>query len=116
MDSTKNGGSRWLDTKINLQNLVSAIIGAAVVASVAWFALVGRVQALEQKDSEHERHFSRVEADIRMQREETSQQFRTVTNDMKDQIGGIGNDVKEIRRYLMDNAAGNRPEIRRWAK
>lgn len=105
MDADKTGRRRWLDTTINLQNLFSAVLGAAVVVVLAWFALVGRVQALEAKDIEHDARFGRVDGDMRQQRQ-----------DVKEQLNGIGEDVKEIRRYLMDNAAGARPDIRRWAK
>ncbi|SPA25861.1 conserved exported hypothetical protein [Cupriavidus taiwanensis] len=105
MDADKTGRRRWLDTTINLQNLFSAVLGAAVVVVLAWFALVGRVQALEAKDIEHDARFNRVDGDMRQQRQ-----------DVKEQLNGIGEDVKEIRRYLMDNAAGARPDIRRWAK
>lgn len=105
MDADKGGRRRWIDTTINMQNLFSAVLGAAVVVVLAWFALVGRVQALEAKDIEHDARFGRVDGDMRQQRQ-----------DVKEQLNGIGEDVKEIRRYLMDNAAGSRPDIRRWAK
>lgn len=96
---------RWIDTKINVQSLVSAAIGAAVMATAGWFALVGRVQALEQTDREHERHFASIEANIRQQRDDTTQK-----------LNDIGGDVKDIRRYLMDNAAGARADFKRWTK
>lgn len=97
--------ARWLDTKINLQTVVSAMIGAAMMATAGWFALVGRVQALEQTDREHERHFVTIEANIRQQRDDTTAK-----------LNDIGGDVKDIRRYLMDNAAGARPDFKRWTK
>ena len=96
---------RWLDTKINLQTVVSAMIGAAMMATAGWFALVGRVQALEQTDREHERHFVTIEANIRQPRDDTTAK-----------LNDIGGDVKDIRRYLMDNAAGARPDFKRWTK
>lgn len=104
MDAQTNR-PRWIDTKINVQSLVSAAIGAAVMATAGWFALVGRVQALEQTDREHERHFASIEANIRQQRDDTTQK-----------LNDIGGDVKDIRRYLMDNAAGARPDFKRWTK
>lgn len=96
---------KWLDTTINLQTLIGGVLGAAIALTFAWFGLVGRVQALESKDLEHEARFVRVEGDMRQQRQ-----------DVKEQLNGIGEDVKEIRRYLMTNAAGERPDTRRWAK
>lgn len=98
-------GPRWIETKVNLQSLISAIIGAGCVAALAWFALVGRVQALEQKSGETDRHFTRVESDLRQQRDDTQAQLRD-----------IGGDVKDIRRYLMENAAGARADFKRWTK
>lgn len=97
--------TRWFDTKINLQTVVSAMIGAAIMATAGWYGLVARVQALEQTDKEHERHFTSIEANIRQQRDDTTQK-----------LNDIGGDVKDIRRYLMDNAAGARPDFKRWTK
>lgn len=90
---------------VNLPTLIGSIAGCALGIVVAWFGLVGRVQALETKDVEHASHFARLEGEMRQQRQ-----------DVKEQLNGIGEDVKEIRRYLMDNAAGARPDIRRWTK
>ncbi|MDE4917786.1 putative iron-regulated membrane protein [Cupriavidus metallidurans] len=105
MEAKENGRRRWIDTTINLQNLFSALIGAAVVVVIAWFALVGRVQALEAKDVEHDARFNRVDSALAQQRQ-----------DVKDQLNAIGQNVEKIRDYLLDNAAGQRPDIRKWAK
>ena len=106
MDDAQTGrGQRWLNTQINLQTLLGSVIGAAIALAIAWFGIVGRVQALEAKDVSHDARFVRIEGDMRQQRQ-----------DVKEQLNGISEDVKEIRRYLMDNAAGARPDIRRWAK
>lgn len=105
MNATSEKGPRWIETKINLQSLFSAVIGAAIMATAGWFALVGRVQALEQTDREHERHFAAIESSIRQQRDDTTQK-----------LNDIGGDVKDIRRYLMDNAASARPDFKRWTK
>ncbi|MDE4918339.1 putative iron-regulated membrane protein [Cupriavidus metallidurans] len=105
MDMKEGGRRRWIDTTINLQSIVSALIGAGVVVVIAWFALVGRVQALEAKDVEHDARFGRMEGDQRQLRQ-----------DVKDQLSAIGQNVEKIRDYLLDNAAGQRPDIRKWAK
>ncbi|CAG9177791.1 hypothetical protein [Cupriavidus pampae] len=107
---------RWIDTTINLQALMGSLIGGGVALTVAYFGIVGRVASLEQKDSEHERHFQRVETDIRQTRDDTSQQMRNISADVKEQLSGVSNDVKDIRRYLMDNAAGARTDIKRWTR
>jgi len=102
---TKRG---WFDFTISLQWLIGAVISAlvgAITGAAIWFGLVGRVQALESRDQDHAAHFARIESDMRQQRA-----------DVKEQLTDIGGDVKEIRRYLMDNAAGARPDIRRWAR
>ena len=99
---------KWLDNTISLQWVIgvvgSAFVGALIGAGI-WFGLVGRVNALESVDKDHAAHFDRIERDIAQQR-----------LDVKEQLNGIGQDVKEIRGYLMDNAAGARPDIRRWSR
>jgi len=98
----------WFDFTISLQWLVGAIVSSlvgAITGAAIWFGLVSRVQALETRDQDHASHFARIESDMRQQRA-----------DVKEQLNDIGGDVKEIRRYLMDNAAGARPDIRRWSK
>lgn len=105
MEQMQSGSPRWLDVKLSLQSILSALIGAAVMATAGWFALVGRVQALERTDREHERHFIAIETNIRQQRDDTTAK-----------LNDIGGDVKDIRRYLMDNAAGARPDLKRWTK
>lgn len=107
---------RWIDPAINLQTLVASVIGGAVSLTIAYYGVIGRVSALEQKDREHDRQFSRVETDLRQQKDETTQQIRAISSDVKEQLNGVSSDVKEIRRYLMDNAAGARPDIRKWSK
>lgn len=100
------------DPTINLQGLLIWIVGAAISAlsaaaatTAVWFALVGRVDKLELKDIEHDKRFLRVESDLNQQRMDT-----------KDQLHAIGQNVEKIRDYLLDNAAGQRPEIKRWTR
>lgn len=103
--TSQQAGSRWFDMKLSLQYILSSVIGASVMAIAGWSGLVGRVQALEQTDREHERHFAAIETNIRQQRDDTTAK-----------LNDIGGDVKDIRRYLMDNAAGARPDFKRWTK
>lgn len=98
----------WFDFTISLQWLIGAVISSligAVTGAAIWFGLVSRVSALESQDREHGAHFARIEESMRQQRA-----------DVKEQLNDIGGDVKEIRKYLMDNAAGARPDIRRWSR
>lgn len=118
-DNTTPGAARkprWIDTTINVQTLVGSFVGGAVALTIAYYGVIERVTKLEQKDGEQERHLTRMESDLRQQRDETNQQIRSISADVKEQLSGVSNDVKEIRRYLMDNAAGARPDIRRWSK
>jgi hypothetical protein len=107
MESTqeKGRGRRWIDMTINIQALVGSLVGAAIVMAAAWFGIVGRVEALEAKDRLHEERFRGVDAALAQQRQ-----------DVKDQLKAIGQNVEKIRDYLLDNAAGQRPDIKRWTR
>ncbi len=107
---TSQGG--FFDVKVNVQSLVMSAIAAAGGAIVMWYSLVGRVQTLEDHDKQHEVHFSQVERALDQQR-----------TDVKEQLRGIGQDVKDTNKKLDDltqqlilNSAGGRPDIRRWAR
>lgn len=99
----------WIDTTINVQTLLGSLIGGGIALSVAYFGFVGRVASLEQKGGEHERRLQRVEPDIWQTRDDTSQQMRNISADVKEQLGGVSNDVKDIRRYLMDTPPARGP-------
>lgn len=105
MDAQQDKARRWLDFTVNVQSLVVSIVIAFATAAGIYFGLVGRVAALEARDIEHAGHFARIESQMQQQRQ-----------DMKEQLNAIGQDVKEIRGYLMDNAAGSRPDMRRWSR
>lgn len=96
---------RWFDFTINVQSLIKWLIGLLIAAIVAWWTLVGRVAALEQHDTEQDARATRIEAAMQQQRTDTAQQLHDISGD-----------VKEIRNYLMNNAAGARPDTRRWSK
>jgi len=94
-----------LDMTVNVQALVVSLVIGACTATGIYFGVVTRVQALELKGIEHDARFNRTDNDIRQQRQ-----------DQKEQLNTIAQDVKEIRGYLLDNAAGSRSDIRRWTK
>lgn len=96
---------RWIDTTINLQAILGSLVGGAVALAFAYFGVVRDVAALKQTDQEHERRFARMEADIKQQRDDNAQQLRDISGD-----------VKDIRRYVMENAGGGRPDLTRWPK
>jgi hypothetical protein len=102
---TKEGGRKRLDFTVNVQSLaVSVVIGVATAVGI-YFGVVSRVQALEIHDNDQNKRFERIESDMRDQR-----------RDVKEQLSAIGSNVEKIRDYLLDNAAGQRPDIRKWAK
>lgn len=101
----ENNRPRWLDLTVNVQSLFKWLIGLLIAAIVAWWTLVGRVAALELHDAEQDARATRIEAAIQQTRTDTAQQLHDISGD-----------VKEIRNYLMNNAAGERPDTRRWAK
>ncbi|WP_342052006.1 MULTISPECIES: hypothetical protein [unclassified Cupriavidus] len=108
MAAPQEGPRKWFDATISLQWLVGAAISAIAAAgatAAVWFSLVGRVQALELKDIDHAAHFARIEENLRQQRQETTEK-----------LNAIGQNVEKIRDYLLDNAAGQRPEIKRWTR
>ena len=106
------GRRRWVDTTINIQQMLIAIIGAVGAAIVMWYTLEGRVSKLEQTDREHERLFSRVESDLRQQRDDVKEQLRNISDDVKN----TNQKLDELTKQLLINSAGNRPDIRRWSK
>jgi len=103
---------RWLDTNINVQTLFFAVVAAAGGAVVMWYTLVGRVSTLEEHDRQQEAHFVQIERSM--------DQNRT---DVKEQLRGIGQDVKDTNKKLDDltqqlimSSAGNRADTKRWAR
>lgn len=96
---------RW---NINWQLVLTAALsagGAAWTVNVSYFQLVARVTAIEAKNVEQDQHMARIErAQVDLK------------NDTAQQLRDIGGDVKEIRNYLLSNAAGQRPEISRWSR
>ena len=77
-----------------------------------WYTLVGRVSTLEEHDRQQEAHFAQIERSV--------DQNRT---DVKEQLRGIGQDVKDTNKKLDDltqqlimSSAGNRADTKRWAR
>ncbi|QWE95665.1 hypothetical protein [Cupriavidus sp. EM10] len=104
------------DPTINLGSVLSGIIGAAGTIIVAWFALAGDVRDLKNKDVSHDSSIARLEAGQDRLRQDTKEQIRDLGNDVREQMRDVSSDVKQIRSYLMDNAAGQRPDIKRWTR
>lgn len=89
---------RWFDTTINLQTILTALLGAAVSLTIAYFAVVQRVALVEQDVS-------------------------TLKTAQKDGITEIKGSVKDtndkidrLTAFLLNSSAGQRPEMQRWSK
>lgn len=116
MDTKDDGRRLRVDTTINLQGVISGVIGAAGTIVAAWFLLAGDVRELKNADKGHDASIARLETDVQRARQEAKDQLREVSADVKDKLNDMGSDVKDIRKMLFDNAAGTRPDIRRWAR
>lgn len=103
--ATPGGARRFLDTTINVQSLMMAMIGAVIAITLAYFTLISRVDRLEAREQGQDDRMSRMEVTQTQQRNETAQQLRDISNDIKD-----------MRNLLMSNAAASRPDIKRWAR
>ncbi|PFH26656.1 MULTISPECIES: hypothetical protein [Burkholderia] len=105
-------GRKAVDMTVNVQSMVFSALAAALGATAMWYSLVGRVQTLEEHDKQQEAHFTQMERALDQQR-----------NDVKEQLRGIGQDVKDtnakldqLTQQIIYSSAGNRPETRRWAR
>lgn len=117
MELEDQGRRRWrIDTTINLQGLLSGAAGAAAAIILAWFALAGDIRDLRNKDVSHDASITRLETDMQRQRQETKDQLRDLSADVKEKLNDVSSDVKDIRKVLFDNAAGARPDMRRWSR
>jgi sensor domain CHASE-containing protein len=112
MSSEAEQKPRWVDTTINVQTLVTGLIGAAVALVVVYIGLIGRVSTLEIHDAEQEKHFDRVERAMDQQRSDINTQLRSISSDVKD----TNVKVDKLNEQLLLNTAGNRPALRGWAK
>jgi TolA-binding protein len=79
--------------------------GTAWAVNASYFELVGRVTAVESKNAEQDQHMTRIEQSQAKLESSTTQQLRDISSDLK-----------EVRNYLLNNAAGQRPDIARWSR
>ena len=104
--------ARWFDTTVNVQTLVTGIIGAGIALVTVYIALLGRVSTLEEHDKQQEAHFTRIESAMQEQRSDMRDQLRDISQSVKDTNAKI--DL--LKDQLMANSAGNRPGIKGWTK
>ncbi|MFW6851812.1 hypothetical protein ACODYM_11005 [Burkholderia gladioli] len=103
--STPQTGRRQFDMTVNVQSLLVSVGGLAVGAAVAWFSLVGRVQALED-------HVKALEGALAQQRSDVKDSLRDLAGAVEKTNGKI--DALTQQLYL--NQAGSRPETKRWSR
>lgn len=104
-DEKMGAARRFLDMTINVQSLVMALIGGVLAVSVAYVGIVSRVDKLEVREQGQDDRMTRIEQTQIQQKNDTNQQLRDISSD-----------VKDVRNLLMNNAAAARPEIKRWAR
>jgi len=96
----------WFDPKISWQTVIAAVLAASSAAGCvnsSYSSAVERITKLEQHDASQDQHFQQIEKTIDQQR-----------GDMKEQLGTIAGDVKDIRKYLMDRQQP--AALGRWTK
>ncbi|VWB70667.1 hypothetical protein BLA6863_03314 [Burkholderia lata] len=101
----QNSTAGWLDWKVNVQTLVTGVLGAAIALTVAYFTLVGRVSKLED-------HVAAIEVAAANQK----QDVREALNEIKASVKDTNSKVDRLNEQLFVSSAGARPETRRWSK
>lgn len=79
--------------------------GSAFAVNQAYFNLSSDVRSIKETNVAQDKRMDRIEKDQADQKNDTTQALRD-----------IGADVSYIRNYLLNNAAGDRVETRRWAR
>ena len=102
---TEQKQKRWLDFTINVQGLVWNVAIVVAAGVTIYFGVIKDVVVLQAQARTYDERFARAEADLRQQRQDTNEK-----------LNAIGQNVEKIRDYLLDNAAGQRPDIKRWTK
>ena len=96
---------RWIDTTINIQTLVTGVIGAGIALTVAYFTLVSRVSLIEQDVA----NLKTAQHDKQVQTENSLTEIKGSVHDTNDKIDKLTN-------FLLQHNADSRPETQRWSK
>ncbi|CAG9193458.1 conserved exported hypothetical protein [Burkholderia gladioli] len=94
----------WSALSVVLAAAISAG-GTAFAVNRSYFDLVSDVRSIKEKNAAQDERMSRIERDQTDQR-----------NNIDEKLRDINADLKEVRNYLMNNAAGSRPDTRRWSR
>lgn len=96
---------RWIDTTINIQTLVTGIIGAGIALTVAYFTLVSRVSLIEQDV-----------ANLKSAQHDKQTQTENSLTEIKGSVHDTNEKIDKLTGFLLQNNAGDRPETKRWAR
>lgn len=102
---SENTRPRWIETKINLQTLITGILGAAVALTVSYFTLVQRVSLIEADVA----NLKTAQHDKQVQTENSLTEIKGSVHDTNEKIDKLTN-------FLLQNNAGNRPDTKRWSR
>lgn len=97
--------SRWFDTTINVQTLATGVIGAAIALGVAYFTLVQRVSLIEADV-----------ANLKIAQHDKQVQTENSLTEIKGSVHDTNDKIDKLTSFLLQNNAGNRPDMKRWAR
>ncbi|KAF1065290.1 hypothetical protein DX980_20255 [Burkholderia gladioli] len=104
MGTSVNSRFNWSAASVVLTAALAAG-GSAFAVNQAYFTLASDVRSIKEKNLAQDQRMDRIEKDQADLKNDTAQQLRDISGD-----------VKEIRNYLMNNSAAERPDTRRWAR
>ncbi|WP_186197982.1 hypothetical protein [Burkholderia gladioli] len=104
MGTSVNPRINWSAASVVLTAALAAG-GSAFAVNQAYFTLASDVRSIKEKNLAQDQRMDRIEKDQADLKNDTTQQLRDISGD-----------VKEIRNYLMNNSAAERPDTRRWAR
>lgn len=96
---------RWFDTSINVQTILTGLLGAAVSLVIAYFTLVQRVALIEAdvtnlKTAQHDKQISTDNS----------------LTEIKGSVHDTNEKIDKLTGFLLQNSAGQRPDMQRWSK
>lgn len=103
------------DGTINLPTIGSliVIVAAAVTFTIRQYNEIDhRVLALEAQVQPNNDRFTRIEMSIRDQSGATKEQLASISSDIRD----TNKKLDDLHDQILLSSAGNRPDMRRWAK
>jgi len=96
---------RWIDTTVNVQALVTGVIGAVIALTVTYFTLVQRVSLIEADV-----------ANLKIAQHDKQIQTENSLTEIKGSVHDTNDKIDKLTSYLLTNNAGNRPDTKRWAR